>query len=874
MSSLFHLVLGPGVRGSADLVGGKAAGLQRLAALRLPVPRWITVTTRAAAIVLDPHREALTQAISGPSHADETERIVRAAPWPRRLERQLALALSKLDASKRFSVRSSLVGEDGADASHAGQFVTLLDVGTTDVAEAVRTCWLSAFAGHVAHYRTRHGYAAAWPRIAVIVQEMVDSEVAGVAFTADPRTGAPAHVVAAGFGLGSGIVSDCVQADTFTRRPWNQEWQQHIAHKTRAVKSVPVGGKPAIVAVPEALARRAALPPAALEQLAGLLNRLDRGCDEPMDVEWACNAEGQFALLQARPLTALPPGDVEIWDDSNIGENFPGITLPLTASYVCWLYARLFRQALAEVGLPKWDIAQLDRPLQGLLGLARGRLYLNLTNYYRMFAALPGLGWTVRSWETALGIDGGDSLRNAVRLGRRFSACTLVRTVRSLIARFQHIDSEVEQFKAQTEAFLDRWEGVSFEGRPAAELIGILDQLNHEFVDTWTVHIFNDLFLFVQNALLARLLGDDAMHRRVIAGIREMGSLEPLVSLFALADTARSLPQVDRILQGRLDPKAAWEQLLAIPDARAFKQQAAQHLALYADRTGEELKLETPTLRDQPWALVSLLRCCRDAAPPQQASDRESRARAEAENALAAKLARRPWMRPIVWPLLSRVRRGVAAREYLSFARARGFGILRRLVRAIGANLSDSGALRNADDVFFVAMRELTNFTDCPDTRLRLQSAVAHRRSAYTKFAAERLPHRLACRGSVYSHDWSTRDDVAASNGSLLRGIPSATGVARGRARVVEVASPHIRIDGEILVAPATEPAWMFLMYAARGVVVERGSILSHAAIIGRELGIPTVVAVDGATTKIRTGDMIEVNGITGDVRILSRSEQ
>jgi pyruvate,water dikinase len=824
--------------------------------------------------VLDPQRHTLARVVSGQCDAEKIEHIVRAAPWPPRLERQLARALSKLDTSRRLAVRSSMAGEDGADASHAGQFRTLLDVRTAEVAEAVRTCWLSAFADHVAHYRRRRGVTAVWPRIAVIVQEMADSEVAGVAFTADPRTGAPAYVVAAGYGLGSGIVGDRVQADMFTRPPWSEEWRHRMAHKTRAVRSVPGAGEPAIVTVPAALANRPALTSAALEQLAGLLDRLDRGCDGPMDVEWASNGDGQFALLQARPLTALPRGDLEIWDDSNIGENFPGLTLPLTASYVRWLYARLFRNALVEVGLPRQDIAKLDQPLQDLLELIRGRLYLNLTNYYRMFAALPGFGWTVGSWEAALGIEGGDSLRSAVRLGRRFSPLTLARTARRLVARFRQIDSEVEQFTVQTEAFLDRWNGVSFEHQTAAELVGILNELNDEFVDLWTVHIFNDLFLFVQNTLLERLIGDGEIHRRVIAGIRDVGSLEPLISLFALADTARSLPQVDQILQGPLRPEAAWERMSAIPDARAFKQQAAEHLRLYGDRTGEELKLETPALRDQPWALVSLLRGCRDAIPPRQASARESEARAEAERTLRAKTASRPWMRPIVWSLLNRVRRGVAAREYLSFARARGFGILRRLVRAIGANLADGGVLRSADDVFFLTMRELAEFVSNEDGRFRLKSAVAHRRSAYATYARERLPHRLACRGSVHSFDWSTRDEAVASNGNCLRGIPSASGMARGRARVVEVPSPHIRTDGEILVAPATEPAWMFLMYAARGVVVERGSILSHAAIIGRELGIPTVVAVEGATTKIRTGDTIEVNGITGDVRILNRAEE
>jgi pyruvate,water dikinase len=226
----------------------------------------------------------------------------------------------------------------------------------------------------------------------------------------------------------------------------------------------------------------------------------------------------------------------------------------------------------------------------------------------------------------------------------------------------------------------------------------------------------------------------------------------------------------------------------------------------------------------------------------------------------------------MVWPLIDRVRRGVAAREYLSLARARGFGVLRRLTQAVGASLAVDGALCRADDVYYLTMRELDEFVRDPTRQARLRSAVTHRRSTYSRFATEHLPHRLVCRGSVHRYEWSRPHTVAASEGDCLRGIPSSAGVARGRARVVDVPSPHIRTDGDILVAPATEPAWMFLMYAASGVVVERGSVLSHAAIIGRELGIPTVVGVEGATARIHTGDTVEVNGVTGHVRILARA--
>jgi len=867
-------VLGPGRRGPETLVGGKAAGLQRLAGLGLPVPPWITITSRAADIVLGPERSKLELAVTGECEEGKIEQIVRATPWPRRLESQLDRCLASLNGKRRLAVRSSVVGEDSSHASHAGQFVTLLDVEMADVADAIRTCWLSAFAARPIKYQKARGVAGEWPRIAVVVQEMVQSDVAGVAFTADPRTGAPAHVVVAGYGLGSGIVGDFVETDQFTRQRGSEHWHQRIAHKASAARSLTGSHEPILVPVAKEMRDRPALSREELERLATLLDRLDGTSSTPQDVEWALDRNEHFLILQTRPLTALPTGAVTIWDDSNIGENFPGLTLPLTASYVRWLYSRLFRKALAEVGVPSRNLAALSTALAGLLVPIRGRLYMNLTNYYRLFASVPGFGWTVSSWETALGVQQGDELRGVTPSnGRRFALLGAIRTARRLLRRYRGLDGEVERFKARSDAFLNRWDRVSFAGRSASELIQVLHDLNGEFVDLWTVHIFNDLFLFVQNAALERIVGDAEIHRRVVGGIREAESLAPLMSLFALADKARALPEVDSILKGPLSPEEAWKRITALPGAARFKQQALEHLALYGDRTGEELKLETPPLRDRPWELVSLLRGCRGATSPQQVGTEEAEARLLAEQTLEARLARRPWKSAIVRMLTKQVRSGVAAREYLSLARARGFGILRRLVRAIGEDLGSRRVLCRTDDVFYLNIGELDELVGDVESNLRFRSVIAHRREAYRRFATQRVPHRLMCRGSVYRYRWCETDRTAVSNGDCLRGIPSSAGIARGPARVVAVPSPHVRTDGQILVAPATEPAWMFLMYAARGVVVERGSMLSHAAIIGRELGIPTVVGVDGATSRIRTGDTIEVNGGSGEIRILERAE-
>lgn len=871
MTAMAPLVLGPGHRGDLALVGGKAAGLQRLRALRLPVPRWITVTTRAADLVLAPFQERLTAHAADPA---AIEAIVAAAPWPARLRAALARGLARLHAHAGLAVRSSVLGEDGMEASHAGQFVTLLNVAPGAAEAAVRACWCGAWASHAAVYRRRRGAGDTWPRIAVIVQEMAASEVAGIAFTADPRTGAPAHVVAAGYGLASGVVSDQVEADLFVRARGSDTWVRHVVRKTHAAHAGNGPTGTTIVSVPDTLRDRPALTDEALTRLCTLLEHIDPHGRSPMDVEWALDAAGRPAILQARPLTALPEGALGVWDDSNIGENFPGLTLPLTASYVRSLYARLFRRALHEAGVPPRRLSALDPALERLLELVRGRLYLNVTNYYGLFTAVPGFGWMTGPWEKALGIVGGEALRHALHASdRRFSIRAAVRTGTRLLRRFRGLDDEFARFRTQCDAFLEQWRGVAFHERPVCDVPALAARMQRDFVDLWTIHIFNDLLLFVCHAALERLLGERALDRRLLAGIPDAGSLAPLRSLLALVRVARAHPGIESLLTGPLPPEDVWRRVHELAGADDFRVLAAAHLREFGDRTGQELKLEVPTLGDAPWELVALLRGCWRAAPLEDAAAGEAADRVRAEAALRRRLAGRPVSLRLATMLLGHVRRGVAAREYMSLARARAFGVLRRLVRAAGQALAADGTLCRADDVFYLTIEELGDLARDRSRAGRCRSVVRHRREAYDRFGQEQLPHRLVCRGSVHRYDWPMPDDGPSAETGRLRGIPSSPGVVRGRAHVVARPSPQERVDGEILVAPATEPSWMFLMYAARGVIVERGSALSHAAIIGRELGIPTVIGVPGATTTIRTGDWVELNGVTGEVRILTDTE-
>src|SRR5439155_732003 len=302
-----QFVLAPGVHSPPELIGGKAHGLQQLAELGLAVPRWATVTTDAMAAVLAGVQERIEEiaravpvgdAAAAQRASPAIARLVEGASWPPAFMQELEAQLGAFRADRRLAVRSSAVGEDGTAHSFAGQLTTELNLGPGDVAPALRRCWAGAFSASAILYRQALGLAAAPVRVAVVIQEMVDARVSGVAFTADPLTGAPALVVTAAFGLGLGVVSDTADGDTYVRELGSEQWR--VTARRKAHQIVPrSNGAPGVERAGVPLGRRDAptLSEAQLDALAAVLRRIDASAGRPQDVEWAFDGNGTLWIL-------------------------------------------------------------------------------------------------------------------------------------------------------------------------------------------------------------------------------------------------------------------------------------------------------------------------------------------------------------------------------------------------------------------------------------------------------------------------------------------------------------------------------------------------------------------------------------------------
>jgi pyruvate,water dikinase len=813
------------------VVGGKAARLAELVKLGLPVPPFIVIPASSAGAIGD-------GVLDG------------------ELVREIDAFLATIDQHGRFAVRSSAVGEDAAGSSHAGQFESVIGVRRPAVYAAIRQVAVSASRATAAQYRERIGLRSAAVPMAIIVQVLVEARAAGVAFTVDPVTGAPTQVVVAALGLGGGVVQDQVPSDTY-RRPFGAfAWDRTIAVKSeRIVPSNDADGV-RVENTPHADARQPALSRLELEELGEALARIGDAAIEPQDVEWAVDDRGQLWIVQARPATAVPGPPLEAWDASNVCENYPGFTGPLTFSLAQRTYRELYDRAILEVRGLHSGTAGSRRSPQPMLGVIRGRLYLNLTSYYAIFDSVPGLENTVGAWRAALGIE--DQAGPAARSSGIFRrAGTWLRLARRYLANDRQVADCVNSSRAIV-ATAVRAEG----GAGSAALLDAFGRLRRELLPRWTAMIFNDFFLFLLLERLSRRAADgDGTLQRLLAGVggKGMASLAVADSLRGLAERALGIPGAVELLGRSGDDREAWDELLRLDGDGCFRATLTQHLDRHGDRGIGELKLETLTPAETPWTLMPLLR--RVAATPlsRHAGELEAAAKASGLSAFRARW-RTADAGVLAGHLLSRCRAMIIHRENLSSARAQAYGAMRRLFRALGYALVAEGHLDEVTQVFDLLLEDLEEFAAGgmpPRTLTRLAQI---RRRQYTRWAAEPAPPHRIVFGSV------ARVAPPPLGRAGLRGIPCSIGIVTAPVRVIFEPTGAETLLGEILVAPTTELGWLPLLLQASDLIIERGSILSHAAIIAREIGLPTIVAVPDATTRLRDGDVVEMDGATGTI--------
>jgi pyruvate,water dikinase len=877
------LVVGPGADATADVVGGKAAALNALSRAEFPVPRWFAVRPEAFWASLPP------AAVGAFEHGEDWS-AARAAlatvAMPRPLVDEIETWLARLGAD-RVAVRSSAIDEDGRGFSFAGQLESYLFVARDAVPARIADVWRSAFTDRVLAYRREHHLPLAPRPPGVLVQAMIDADAAGVAFSADPVSGARAvRVVSAVFGLGSALVSGASDADTWHIARDGTVRSREIATK-RIEHRMDPGTAEGVSARPIE-ADRADAPAIADDiavAVAELAARAERHFGRPQDIEWAVRGAKVY-LLQSRPITTLaaladPEGEHIIWDNSNIVESYGGITSPLTYSFARRAYEEVYREFCRMMGVPRWRVEANRRTFRNMLGLIHGRVYYNLNSWYRTLALLPGFRMNRRFMEQMMGVRESipDALADALAasvggatgLARAGDALLLARSLAGLAYNHVTIARRIRAFYARLERVLAEPPAPLADMR-IDELVAHYRDLERRLITRWDAPLVNDFFAMIFYGLLRKLTQkwcadtDGTLQNNLLCGEGEMVSAEPARRVREMAEAAAGDPELARLLADA----PADELVRGLARFPAFRAHFDAYVAKFGDRCLEELKLESLSLHEDPTTLLrSVASYARRGVGGEHAQDMERRMRAQAEEAVGARLGGAPLKRAVFGWVLRNARARVRDRENLRFERTRVFGRVRAIAVELGKRLAALGRLDAPRDVFYLEVEELLGFVEGTVTAVDLAAVARQRKGEFARFAAPPPPaDRFETTGAVHQGNaFTAMHAPPAGDGESLRGTGACLGVVRARVRVVHDPRTAALEHGEILVARYTDPGWIVLFPSCAGLLVERGSLLSHSAIVAREMAIPAIVGVAGVTQWLTTGDLVEMDGATGIVR-------
>jgi rifampicin phosphotransferase len=852
--------------------GGKARALADIECAGLAVPPWFVLTADACEYSLAAVGSPECVKVADDILADLTSAVVALSP-----------------GGEPLAVRSSASDEDGPEHSFAGQLDSYLAVTPADVPSRVADVWRSAFTDRIIAYRREHGLPITPRPPAVLIQRMVEPRAAGVAFSADPVSGRRGiAVVSAAHGLGSAVVSGEADADTWLvardatiagrRIVAKRTWHVQDSSAFEGVRSEPV---------PQPLVDAPALTDAEAVEVATLARRAARHFGQPQDIEWALG--DRLYLLQSRPITSLralrdPDGRPALWDNSNIVESYSGVTTPLTFSFAREIYQHVYEQFCRMMGVPERVIAGHDEVFRNMLGLVRGRLYYNLLNWYRMLALLPGYRVNRGFMEQMMGVkerlpdETAQELSAAARRGRALDSLYLARTLLGLVGNHMTLNGRVDAFYRRLDEALQPPVPPLEDQRPD-ELVAHYRDLRGRLLLAWDAPLVNDFFAMIFYGVLRSMVQRwcdplGTLQNDLISGEGGIVSAEPAVRLQRMARIAAAGdPSLgDALVNGTPGDAAA-----AAASHPALAPEYRAYLDRFGERTVNELKLESETLIDDPTPLLRAI----GALAHQIRSERGSvadgassgdRLRADGARRVAESLRGHPLRRASFGWVLRHARRRVKDRENLRLERTRLFGRVRRIFLELGRRFHAAGLLDDPRDVLYLEVDEALAFVEGRATTTDLRGLASVRKAEFLAFEGLAPPdERFETRGMVHhGHDFKRATARAAESGDERRGLGCCPGIVRGRVTIVTDPRNASLRERSILVAEHTDPGWIMIFPSASALIVERGSLLSHAAIVARELGIPAVVSVAGVTRWLATGDEVEVDGSAGTVRRLS----
>lgn len=711
----------------------------------------------------------------------------------------------RLDPRVLYAVRSSAVDEDSSVASFAGVHDTYLNVSAKDVYAHIELVYASAFSQQSLSYRRAKGLDTEQIRMAVIIQEMVDADYAGVAFTLDPVTDDPDKtVIAVTKGLGDKLVDGSVSGTTYT-----------VSGQKIDVKGEDILSKKQIRAVLDMIGL-----------VAGQSHTF-------LDIEFAIKGNRAY-FLQARPIAAYTGIDPQarslLIDNANIIESYFGVTSPLTFSFAKDVYRDVYTATLRYGKIRERIISSLSPYLSEMLYTYQGKVYYNMKSWYAVTSVFP-FKKSTSYMENMMGVKSASNDFKRVKM----NLFDMLGLAVAFLDKLCRIDALSDQFEQNFEKIVKPYYGKVLSGTNE-ELYQTFKTIEDDIVKEFAVPIVNDCAVMIFFGMLrerAKRLGisPQELNRYISNGgdVASVGSASELVAL------------VERICADP-DMLADFEQM----DGRALMEKYHEdspisdalqgYILHFGARVRDELKLETVTMIEQPILLYELLR--QNLHQPDLVPE-------TGEVEIPRKLRF----------LASKTRKFIKNRERLRLKRTYIYSVVRNIFLAYGRNYCQAGRIDLPEDVFFLTKDEV--FSGKGD----LRAAVAARKAQQREYESLPTYNRVVFFGDV------AIPVRAGARGEGLCGIPSGNGVVTAHVSLMRSASDALT-PGNIILTRRTDPGWISLFPQASGLIVEHGSMLSHSFVVARELGLPAVVGVENATERIPDGARVTLDGLKGEITV------
>ncbi|HSL42120.1 MAG TPA: PEP/pyruvate-binding domain-containing protein [Anaerolineales bacterium] len=840
-----------------ETVGGKGMSLSRLAQMGLPVPAGFHVTTEAyrqfvAANALQGQILSALQSadISQPATLETASATISVlfteSQIPSDVEAAIRNTYEALEERKAVAVRSSATAEDLPDASFAGQQETYLNIrGTDAVLEGVKKCWASLWTARAIAYRIKNKIDQNSVALAVVVQELVFAEAAGIMFTANPLNGQRNElVINAAWGLGEAIVASAVTPDTLiVDKQKGKVIQREIADKL--VMTVRTEHGTSEVPVPDAKKKKAVLSDAQAMELARLGVRIEEIYGMPMDIEWTF-AENKFAIVQARPITALPPewtrpDKAAVYGRGSLAEHTPSPVTPLFATLGLGIANEASAELLKRVAGQGAEIMQTD---QGAYVVLNGYVY----GGYRMDARAMGVILKV-------------------------SLSQLAPMFRGSVARWQAARKELA-------AVVEAWQQRPIESLSPSELLegvrtvfGAACRYFTSIQTTLPAASMSEIFFTRLYSKLIKRKEDPEATVFLLGS--ETVAIQAEKSLFDIATWMKSNPALaDYALHTQTNQLLADLSQGTPPSSipadlwAEWRSVFQRHLDTFG-HTAYEFDFANPTPAETPGPLLDAIKVFLE-GKAQNPYERQRESIEKRERATQSILKRVGWPRRGWFEKLLRWAQETGPmRENSIFDMGMGHPLIRRMFAELGHRFVAGGAIGSADDIYWLEKSEVDELVaalEAGEPLPNFAGRVPARKAEWQSFLKITPPVMLPekTRWNKFVHG----DEAEKKDGKLiLKGVGTSSGTITAPARVLIGPEDFATMKpGEVLVAVTTTPAWTPLFAMASAVVTDIGGPLSHSSIVAREYGIPAVMAARNATRHIQNGQLVTVDGTAGTV--------